>query len=159
MSADGRYIVFASSATNLVATDTNNVTDIYLRDMQTGLTTLVSQDASGSGEGNGSSTVPQISADGQRVLFLSMATNLTTNGVADGGIAVLNAFWRDLQAGVTYAITTQGSVAFAAMTPNGSNVLVTLTESENGQLILWNAQTHSATTLSPAIFDYGVYMT
>jgi hypothetical protein len=136
ISADGRYVAFSSSATNLVANDTNNADDVFLRDMQAGSTVLVSKDASGSGEGNGNSFTPQLSADGQHVLFFSEANNLTTNE----GFPGISIFWRDIQAGVTYFITTN----VAAMTPDGSNVIF----GAGNEISLWTAQSYSARTVA-----------
>ncbi|MFN0006742.1 MAG: TolB family protein [Planctomycetota bacterium] len=84
ISADGRFVAFASSATNLVPGDTNNVKDVFLRDRLNGATVRLS--VSGAGvEANGGSSYPSISADGLSVAFLSDA-NLVgwdTNGVPD----------------------------------------------------------------------------
>jgi Tol biopolymer transport system component len=141
ISGDGRYVAFSSSATNLVANDINKACDVFWRDLQTGSTALVSTDASGRGEGNGNSFTPHISADGQRVMFFSLANNLTTNSVNRG----TNIFWRDLRAGVTYAVTTAGGGdAVAVMTPDGSNVLCVV----GADLLLWNAQSQSATIVA-----------
>ncbi len=151
ISADGRCVAFSSFATNLVANDTNNSSDIFLRDLQGGSTSLVSKNASGSGEGNSNSFTPQISSDGQRLLFVSLANNLTTNTSVTGS----NLFWRDIQAGVTYAITTTGGVTVAVMTPDGSNVLFAV----GAQLSLWNAGSHSASnvaTASSAVVDAAI---
>lgn len=85
LSATGRYVVFESDATNLVAGDTNGVRDIFLHDRQTGTTTRVSTD-SGGVQSNGLSTAAQLSADGNFVIFSSDADNLVpgdTNGVTD----------------------------------------------------------------------------
>lgn len=85
ISADGRFIVFSSSATNLVTGDTNGVSDIFVRDAVNGSTVRVSVASTGL-QGNGSSSSPAISADGQIVAFSSLATNLVagdTNGVRD----------------------------------------------------------------------------
>lgn len=85
VSADGRYVVFASDATNLVAGDTNATRDIFLRDMTNDTTVRVSV-SSGGTEGNGASRSPSISADGAHVAFHSLASNLVagdTNGVSD----------------------------------------------------------------------------
>jgi hypothetical protein len=140
-SGDGRYVAFTSGATNLVANDTNGTTDVFLRDLQEGSTVLISQDVSGLGEGNSNSLAPQISADGQKALFFSYANNLTTNpSVRFSGE---NIFWRDLQAGTTYAITTGGTNPVAAMTPDGSNVVFSVSQ----QFCLWSAQSHSVTVL------------
>jgi Tol biopolymer transport system component len=85
MSADGRYIVFESSASNLVRRDTNNFDDIFLYDLKTGKTSRVDVSKSGS-QANGNSLSPSISADGEYVAFTSGANNLApgdNNNVAD----------------------------------------------------------------------------
>ncbi len=75
MSADGRYIAFRSVATNLVAGDTNGSRDVFVRDVQTGTTILVSKNVAGT-IGNLDSSRPSISDDGRYVTFYSMAENL-----------------------------------------------------------------------------------
>ncbi|MCB2188333.1 MAG: hypothetical protein KQJ78_18085 [Deltaproteobacteria bacterium] len=75
ISADGRYVCFASFASNLAADDTNGVADIFVHDRQTGETTLVSQSTLG-GRANRNCLGPAISADGRRVAFLSASDNL-----------------------------------------------------------------------------------
>ena len=85
VSADGRFVVFASLADNLVTGDTNGAEDIFLHDILTGLTQRVSLD-SGGDQANDDSVDSFISADGTQVGFTSSATNLVpgdTNGVAD----------------------------------------------------------------------------
>jgi Tol biopolymer transport system component len=85
VSADGRFVAFQSYATNLIPGDTNGNPDIFLRDRQTGLTTLVSVDSSGV-HGNDASFYPAISSDGRFLAFRSYASNLVsgdTNGVPD----------------------------------------------------------------------------
>jgi len=81
VSADGRYVVFSSFATNLVADDTNGVQDVFLWDTTANTVALVSRSATGA-PGNGDSSLAVISADGVWVAFLSGADNLTsdTNG-------------------------------------------------------------------------------
>jgi Tol biopolymer transport system component len=115
ISADGRYVAFASSATNLVAGDNNRAQDVYVRDLLVGATKLVSIGTNGVAPGNAASDLTMMSADGRSVLFRSKAQNLATGVFASG---IENLFWRDLQAGVTYALTTAG-VLSAAMTPDG----------------------------------------
>lgn len=70
ISADGRFVAFSSSATNLVRDDGNGVSDIFVRDRQNGITTRVSVDSAGV-EGNGASGNPSISGDGRYVVFES----------------------------------------------------------------------------------------
>jgi hypothetical protein len=85
ISADGRYVAFLSSATNLVPNDTNGVPDVFVRDRQTGKTEIVSVDSSGV-ESNSTSFAPSISGDGGAVAFYSFGSNLVagdTNGNMD----------------------------------------------------------------------------
>jgi Tol biopolymer transport system component len=78
ISANGRYIVFASNATNLVANDVNGFEDIFVRDAVAGKTRLVSL-SKGGAQADSFSVDPQISADGHSVSFSSNATNLVGN--------------------------------------------------------------------------------
>src|SRR5438094_720699 len=85
LSADGRFVAFVSFATNLVASDTNGATDVFVHDRQTGTTERVSV-ASDGAEGNAASAGPTLSADGRFVAFHSAATNLVpgdTNGATE----------------------------------------------------------------------------
>ncbi len=76
VSADGRYVAFASHSTNLVAGDTNNLFDIFVRDRTAGTTTRVSVSATGAQTNGVSEFSPFISGDGRYVAFSSQATNL-----------------------------------------------------------------------------------
>ncbi|MBI5957664.1 MAG: PD40 domain-containing protein, partial [Chloroflexi bacterium] len=78
ISADGRYVVFGSNASNLVLNDTNGCWDVFIRDLQTGVTSRVSVD-SGASQANSSSTNPSISANGRFIIYESTASNLVTN--------------------------------------------------------------------------------
>jgi len=85
LSADGRYVAFDSSATNLVSGDSNGWPDIFLHDCSTGETTLVSVASDGT-PGNDDTGGFSLSADGRYVAFESWATNLVpgdTNGTSD----------------------------------------------------------------------------
>ncbi len=94
-SADGRYVAFSSLATNLVASDRNDITDVFIRDLRTNRTRLVSlglhgqgDDASWIGLGNA------FTRDGRHLLFASWAANLVpgdTNDVADVFLRALGA--------------------------------------------------------------------
>src|SRR4030042_2028754 len=85
MSSDGRYVVFSSTASNLVNGDTNNNSDVFVHDRETGETTKVSVSSAGV-HGNDGSYHPSISSDGRYVAFISNASNLVTgdtNGTND----------------------------------------------------------------------------
>ncbi len=84
ISADGRFVAFESSASNLVAGDTNRAEDVFVRDRLAGVTRRVSVGASG--QANGPSFSPAISPNGRSVAFGSSASNLVrgdTNGAFD----------------------------------------------------------------------------
>src|SRR5262249_31356906 len=102
LSADGRFVAFGSLASDLVTTDTNGRGDVFVRDLQTGTTILVSVNRTGTDSGNSdSSSVYVLSADGQVVAFFSEASDLVandTNGSQD-------VFVRDLQKGTTTLVS------------------------------------------------------
>lgn len=79
VSANGRFVAFHSFAFNLVPNDFNGRRDVFVRDLQTGTTTLVSVKISGTGTGNGTSQKPTISADGRYVAFERDAGDLVPN--------------------------------------------------------------------------------
>ncbi len=85
ISADGRYIVFQSLASNLIAADNNGATDIFLHDTTDDSTIRISVD-SFANEANGSSDTTVISADGRYIAYRSSASNLVagdSNGNSD----------------------------------------------------------------------------
>ena len=85
ISADGRYVVFDSLASNLVDNDTNDASDVFLHDLQSHQTTRISLDPLGN-QLDASSGAADISADGRFVVFISDADNLVsgdTNNVDD----------------------------------------------------------------------------
>ncbi|MCX6928752.1 MAG: hypothetical protein NT154_36900 [Verrucomicrobia bacterium] len=135
VSADGRFVAFTSGATNLAPGDAVNMTDarsnVFVRDMQLGTNYLVSVNVLGTVAGNQPSYSPTISASGAQLLFRSRASNLTSNSTTGE-----NCFWRDLQAGRTYTVTTSGSSS-SAMTPDGR--FVGYAKSPTG-MYLWDAQ-------------------
>ncbi|MGD9697267.1 MAG: hypothetical protein AB7V42_16590 [Thermoleophilia bacterium] len=79
VSADGRFVAFSSDATNLTAEDDHTVTDVFVRDRQTGATELISRASgvAGAPAAGERSFAPSISADGRFVAFHSKADNLS----------------------------------------------------------------------------------
>ena len=75
LSADDRWVAFASNATNLVSDDKYSITDVFVRDLTANTIVRVSLDASGDDANNGSGE-PSISADGRFVAFESSADDL-----------------------------------------------------------------------------------
>ncbi len=85
LSGDGSTVAFASAATDVVPGDRNATSDVFVRDLGTGVVSRASVPA-GSGESDGRSIFPALSGDGSRVAFTSGASNLVagdTNGVDD----------------------------------------------------------------------------
>jgi Tol biopolymer transport system component len=112
ISADGRYVAFHSAATNLVAGDTNLMSDVFLRDRQLGTTERVSV-GTGGAQGNLASLWASVSADGRYVAFQSAASNLVSGDTN----LVWDSFVRDRQSGITERV----SVATGGAEGNGAS--------------------------------------
>lgn len=100
ISADGKRVAFVSSATGLSELDTLMYPDIYVRDLDAGVTYLASINSAGTGGVNTGAGAPSLSADGKRVAFQSSATNL--NPLATN--YENNIYVRDLDSGTTYLV-------------------------------------------------------
>ncbi|MBA3845235.1 MAG: PD40 domain-containing protein [Planctomycetes bacterium] len=97
---NGRFVAFASSATNLVGGDSNARMDVFVHDRVLDTTRRVSVGAAGV-QANGDSDMPSISGDGRYVLFQSAATNL----VAGDANASVDVFRHDLLDEVTIRVS------------------------------------------------------
>ena len=122
---DGRYVSFASSASNLVPGDTNGAEDIFLKDTLTGTTRRVSTDSSGA-QGNRNSALPApVSSNGRYVTFTSYADNLVPEDEQDTRPDV---FMKDTLTGTTSLVSTTQSGAggtnsfYPAMSADGRYV-------------------------------------
>ena len=109
ISADGRYVAFVSYASDLVAGDANGKADIFVRDLVAGTTVRASVDTAG-GDPNNFSDSPDISADGRRIAFASLASDLVAhdNNVCfseQGPVSCVDVFVRDLVAGTTIRVS------------------------------------------------------
>src|SRR5204862_2506253 len=99
-SAAGRFVAFRTTATTVVAGDTNVLPAVWGRYGQTGITERVSVASDGT-QGNNASSYPALSADGRFVAFDSDATDLVagdTNGTTD-------VFVHDRQTGTTERVS------------------------------------------------------
>jgi uncharacterized repeat protein (TIGR01451 family) len=111
LSADGRFVAFESAASDLVANDGNNASDVFVRNLLTETTVLANVNAAGTGAGNGRSCCASLSADGRYVAFFSEATDLVPGNIQTAG----QVFVRDLVAG----ITVLASVSLSGASGNG----------------------------------------
>jgi hypothetical protein len=110
VSPDGRWAAFATAASNVVSQPTNGHTNVYVLNIQTGVLSLVSSNAAGTGGGNGNSGVGtfydfpgglSFSPNGEYLGFRSLATDLTPNVWT----ASRNLYVRNLDAGTTLLVT------------------------------------------------------
>ena len=144
ITSDGRYVVFASDATNLIAagTDTNNARDIFIYDNQNSTVRRINLSQQGN-QANAGSANPAISANGAYVAFSSDATNLVlgdNNGFSD--IFVVNTLTGAI------ALVSSSSTGLQA---NGSNFKPAI--SATGKFVAWES---SATNLVATAVPAGV---
>jgi hypothetical protein len=142
LSGNGHRITFQSSATNLVSSDANGtVTDVYMRDLDSGQTTLVSTNGAGA-QSDKASDSPSISADGRWVSFDTKATNFNP---ADSG-GDIDVYVKDLQTGAIDQASVQSGGAQATGTNGSSTVGADSTISADGRFVaFWS----DASTLVP----------
>jgi Tol biopolymer transport system component len=118
ISSNGRWVVFESSSSNLVAGDTNGKTDIFLHDRTTMITERISVSSTGAEGNDHSSSTTSVDRSGRYVVFTSMASNLVpgdTNAAAD-------VFIRDRSAGTTTRVSVDSNGAQG----NGHSALGTI---------------------------------
>ncbi len=150
LSHDGRYVAFESEASNLVRGDTNNVSDIFVRDNVA--KTIVRASVTSSGvQANGFSGTPRIDDSGRYVAFLSQAPNLA-------GSATRDAYVHDMQTGVTEHISATDNFDLD-LSGSGRYVVVVL----SGNVAVYDRNTHTVDTIAgpaahPTISDDGRYV-
>jgi hypothetical protein len=135
MTPDGRFVVFESRSAALVPGDTNNRTDVFLRDRVSRTVQRVSV-ATGGGQANGDSDQPRITPDGRFVVFRSFASNLVGRDTNLAG----DVFVRDVAAGVTW----RASVGPERVQANGPSWNPRI--SDDGRVVSF---TSTATNLDP----------
>jgi Tol biopolymer transport system component len=106
ISANGRFVSFRSTSTNLVPDDTNGTSDVFVHDRETGETERVSVDSAGT-QADNTSYESALSADGRFVAFGSRASNL----VADDTNNRRDIFVHDRQTGTTERVSIDGTGA------------------------------------------------
>ena len=92
ISGDGRHLTFVSEASNLTRDRIKRAAHIYVQDLGTGITELVTRTPGGR-PANGPSLRPALSHDGSRVAFQSLACNLVCEGKCQGGQPDINLLW------------------------------------------------------------------
>jgi TolB protein len=129
ISADGRYVVFASAATNLVPDDVNGSRrDVFRKDLATGAIVLVDRGPDGAQANDAVDGDPDLSGDGRRVVYLSgAATNLFPGATGAGNVVV-----RDIDLGTSTlasagpgGVPANGQVAEPVISEDGRRVAFT----------------------------------
>jgi Tol biopolymer transport system component len=138
LSADGRFVAFQSNSDNVVVPDQNGfIHDVFVKDLVTGMTRLVSQASDGT-PGNRDSWMPSISADGRYVAFHSWANNLVAGDTNTQ--PYYDVFVRDLQLGTTTRVDVRPDGGEA----DGSSASPSI--SGDGRLVVFES---TATNLAP----------
>lgn len=165
VSANGRYVVFTSTSTNLVPGDVEGKTDIFLRDRVLGTTRRLSQTAAGVG-GDSNSTQSAISADGTCVAFESDATNLVVPDLA----GTYDVYWLELANGTLECISRPSGPQVAssdsgrpALSSDGQRIafhssaagLVSQPVGNSSQIVLHDRATGTRTCCSPTLSGAG----
>lgn len=149
ISSDGRYVAFNSNATNLFPGDTNNSPDVFVRDLRTGRTTLVSVGANGLAD-NGAHQ-PEISGDGRHVVFTSGATNLVAGDTND----TEDIFVRDLDTRrterVSFTADGQQSDVFSREPSISANGRVVAFTTENNRVLTYDRVTKKTRLISGGV--------
>ncbi|GAA4703692.1 hypothetical protein Prum_021440 [Phytohabitans rumicis] len=136
ISANGRFVTFATDAANLVRGDTNDNTDVLVRDRLAGTTTRVSVSSSG-GQANAYNVDPVISADGRYIAFESYAANLAGGDTNDTPDIYVHDRWARSTTRVSVSSTGEQPDRFAG----GASI------SANGRWVLFYSD---ASNLTPA---------
>jgi len=144
ISADGRYVAFQSLATDLVSPGTTG-DQVFVRDLQTGTTTLVSVTAGGT-PGNDNCDAPAISPDGRYVTFASFATNLVVPATSGWRI-----FVHDRQTGANW-LASKGPSG-----DQGNNSSYSPRISADGRYIAFNSDATNLVSPDTSVMQTFVY--
>lgn len=149
LSADGRFLVFSSNATDLVNDDMNGFEDVFVRDQLTGALRRVSVGADGT-PGNGPSRLPSISADGRYVSFQSEASTFFPGDTSDKDV-----FVKDLYSGNIVRATTHADGS-APTSPEYANTTIRSSLSADGRYVAFS--TYRALTPGDSNGRFDVYV-
>jgi Tol biopolymer transport system component len=139
LSANGRYVTFATKAKNLSQIDQGAVEDVFVRDLKTNRTMLVSRARGKRGTaGNGDSFSPSLSANGRYVAFGSYASNL---GPADDG-TLPDVFVRDMRSGRVFLVSRADAGGAASNAPSANPAI-----SADGRYVAFDSR---GSNLNPA---------
>lgn len=133
MSSDGRYVSFASTATNLVPIDTNITYDVYCRDLSTGTTELITVAPSGDRPLDADTHSFLMSANGRFFAFETTATNVVSGMFNTNRL--IQVYWRDRLAETNALVTVTLEGGFA----NASGNLLLRDLSSDGRYVCFQS--------------------
>ena len=148
ISADGNVVVFSSDASNLHPLDTNTTSDVFARNLATGITYLVSVNSAGTGSGNGASDSPVISADGNVVAFRSSSSNLHPFDTSTGS----DVFARNLATGTTYLVSVNSAGTGSGNGSSDSPVI-----SADGNVVAFRSLARNLSSLKTSSTYYDLF--
>jgi Tol biopolymer transport system component len=149
LSGDGRYLAFESTAANLTAADSNEASDVFVRDRLTATTRRVSRGRSGEAA-NGGSEAPAFSSDGRFVAFVSSATILVAADDENGRRSDVYLVRVDSGDAIRVSVDAAGRAFAASFAPRVS---------ADGRLVVFTAVGHAGgPALEPARADIAVYV-
>lgn len=151
INSDGRYVAFISGAGDLVAGDTNQTRDVFVRDLRTHVTVRVTVGFRGTGNsgGVGISEGLSISGDGRFVAFTSEVDDMLATPGAEGR----DVYVHDLQTG----ITTFASVDFSGG-PTDREVGTRVSISDDGRYVAFDTDAHDLTEVPETDLDHDVFV-
>lgn len=146
LSGDGNRVVFVSEATNILATPLTDVgqTHIYQYNRQTGTTQLVDVGIEG-GYANGASRWPDVSADGEKIVFASVATNLTADIVPE------NSYHIYLYQNSTRQIELIGQGSNPAISPDGGYIAFWQNKEDGRYAVLYDIENKTYAEIAPIV--------
>jgi len=161
ISPDGRYVLFASTANNLVLMSNSTpmtvlrppVLNVFLRDRTNGTTTLASINLTGTGGGNGDSIPRGISTSGRYVLFESTASDLAA-GVTNAG----EVYVRDLTAKTTIWASTNARSLFQSVAGSTNEISCNQRISTNGQFVVFEACANAGANVVNGFYVRGMVL-
>ncbi len=119
ISSDGKFVVFHSNASNLIDDDTNATRDVFVRDLELGVTSRVTTSYDGAGQDSGTNKVPEdITSNGRYAAFPTRSSNIVENDTNDQR----DVFIRD----ITLATTSRISVGYDGSESNGDSFAISL---------------------------------
>lgn len=139
-SADGRFVVFSTAASNLAPVPTGGHLQVYLRDTVAGTTRLLSRAITGQA-GDGDSTEPTVSADGTRVAYTSAAKNIAV-GTRSGTVQIL--LWNSTTDTSTLVSLNTDPVPAEADAASSAPIV-----SGDGRTVVFVSAAHDLTSVDP----------